>query len=232
MICPHWEAPAAPTRQGPPSLGSRRFRCRSGGRRFNERSGTPVNDRHYPTDVVLLAVLRRLRDTRSCRDIAAMLLERGCSVTPETIRAWACRFAPRVTARRRAKRRGRAVTRLVPGRDRRAGGRALVRSRPRPRPRGRPPGRQAQRAPRHARRAALPAAPRGRGRAHAAAHHDGPASSVPDGDPLDPGTEGRAPDASIPQPPHGTGPPRGEAALVPDARFRELRLSGPLLLGV
>ena len=30
----------------------------------------------------------------------------------------------------------------------------------------------------------------------------------------------------------GTGPPRGEAALLPDARFRELRFSGTLLLGV
>ena len=59
--------------------------------------------------------------------------------------------------------------RLVPGRDRRAGGRALVLSRARPRPRGRPPGRQAQRAPRPGRRAVLPAAPGGRGRAHAAA---------------------------------------------------------------
>ena len=108
MICPHWEAPATPTRQGPTSLGSRRFRRRSCGRRFHERSGRPLNDRQYPTDVVRLAVLRRLRDTRSCRDIAAMLLERGCSVTPETIRAWACRVASRVTARRRAKRRGRA----------------------------------------------------------------------------------------------------------------------------
>ena len=89
MPCPHWESRATTTRQGPPSLGSRRFRCRSCGRRCNERSGTPLNDWHYPTDVVRLAVRRRLRDTLSCRDIAAMRLERGCSVTPETIREWA-----------------------------------------------------------------------------------------------------------------------------------------------
>ena len=94
MPYPHWESPATTTRQGLPSLGSRRFRCRSCGRRCNERSGTPLNDRHYRTDVVRLAVRRRLRDTRSCRDIAAMRLERGCSVTPETIRNWECRLAP------------------------------------------------------------------------------------------------------------------------------------------
>ena len=33
------------------------------------------------------------------RDIAEMLLERGFSVTHETIREWECRFAPRVTER-------------------------------------------------------------------------------------------------------------------------------------
>ena len=108
MTCPHCESPATTTRQGPPSLGSRQFRCRSCGRRFNERSGTAFNDLQYPTDVVLLAVLRRRRYKLSCRDIAEMLLERGFSVTHETIREWACRFAPRVTERLRAKRRGRA----------------------------------------------------------------------------------------------------------------------------
>ena len=108
MTCPHCESPATTKRQGPTSLGSRRFRCRSCGRRFNERSGTPLNDLQYATDVVLLAVLRRLRYKLSFRDIAEMRLERGFSVTPETIREWECRCAPRVTERLRAKRRGRA----------------------------------------------------------------------------------------------------------------------------
>ena len=93
MICPHCESPVTTKRQGPTSLGSRRFRCQACGRRFNERSGTPLNDLQYPTDVVLLAVLRRLRDTLSCRDIAELRFERGFSVTPETIREWECRCA-------------------------------------------------------------------------------------------------------------------------------------------
>ena len=88
MTCPHCESPATTKRQGQTSLGSRRFRCRSCGRRFNERSGTPLNDLQYATDVVLLAVLRRLRYKLSFRDIAEMRLERGFSVTPETIREW------------------------------------------------------------------------------------------------------------------------------------------------
>ena len=108
MTCPDCTSPATTKRQDQPSLGCRRFRCRSCGRRFNERSGTPLNDLQYPTDVVLLAVLRRLRYKLSFRDIAEMRLERGFSVTPETIREWECRFAPRVTERLRAKRQGRA----------------------------------------------------------------------------------------------------------------------------
>ena len=232
MTCPHCESPATTKRQGQPSLGSRRFRCRSCGRRFNERSGTPLNDRHYPTDVVLLAVRRRLRDTLSCRDITEMLLERGCSVTPKTIREWACCFARLVTERLRAKRRGRAGRALVPGQDRRAGRRALVLSRPRHRPRGRPPGRQAQRAPRHGRRAAHPAAPGGRGRAHAAARHDGGPSARPAGDPLDPGEQGATPMPSLRDHPHRAGPPGRHAALSPAARRRELRVCCSVLFRV
>ena len=108
MACPHCDSGDTNRRRRRTSLGYRTFACRSCGRRSNERSGAACNDLHYPTDIVRLAVRRRLRDTLSCRDIAAMLLERGFSITPETIREWACRFAPRVTARRRAKRRGRA----------------------------------------------------------------------------------------------------------------------------
>ena len=57
---------------------------------------------------MLLAVLWRLRYTRSFRDVAELLLERGYAVTHETIRDWEFRFAPLVANRLRAKRRGRA----------------------------------------------------------------------------------------------------------------------------
>ena len=127
---------------------------------------------------------------------------------------------------------GRAASRRVPGRGRRAGRRALVRSRPRHRPGGRLPGRQAQRAPRHGRRAALPAATGGRGRAHAAAHHDGPASTAPEGDPLDPREEGPAPMPPGLEHPHRAQPPGGAAALRPHAGLRKFRVRRPLLFSV
>ena len=70
------------------ALGYPRFNCRACGRHFNERSGTPVNDLQYSTDIVLLAVLRRLRSKLGFRDVAELLLQRGFEVTHETIRAW------------------------------------------------------------------------------------------------------------------------------------------------
>ena len=89
------------------ALGYRRFACGSCRRRFNERSGTSFNELLYPTDVVLLAVLWRLRYKLSFRDVAELLLQRGYVVTHETVRVWELRFTPLVAQRLRARRRGR-----------------------------------------------------------------------------------------------------------------------------
>ena len=60
----------------------------------------------HPTDVVLLAVLWRLRYKLGFRDVAELLLQRGYVVTHETVRQWEFRFAPLVAQRLRARRRG------------------------------------------------------------------------------------------------------------------------------
>ena len=108
MICPPYGSGETSQRRRRTALGSRTVACRACRRVWNARTGTAFNDLHHPTDVVRLAVRRRLRDTRSCRDIAAMRLERGCSVTHETIRNWECRLAPLLADQLRAKRRGHA----------------------------------------------------------------------------------------------------------------------------
>ena len=232
MACPDCASTATTRRKGRTALGSRRFRCQACRRRFHERTGTPFTDLQDPPDSVLLAVRWRLRSTLGFRDVAELLLQRGFEVTHETIRAWEVRFAPLLADPLRAKRRGHASRSWsLDETDVQVAGRWCARDRALDREGG-APRLQAQRAPGQARRAVLPAATRRGDRAQAAARHHGPASAVPQSDPLDPGTEGRAPDESIPQQPHGTGPPRGEAALLSDARFRELRLSGTLLLGV
>jgi len=107
--CPHCTATAEQARRT--ALGYRTFRCRSCRRVFNERTGTPYNHLQYPTDMVLLVVLWRLRYKLSLRDLAEMFLARGFVFSHEAVRDWEARFAPLLAARLRAKRRGQAGTR-------------------------------------------------------------------------------------------------------------------------
>ena len=106
MPCPHCAATATVEQPRRTALGYRTFRCRACRRMFNERTATPFNHLQYPTDVVLLVVLWRLRYKLSLRDLAEMFLTRGFTFTHETVRDWEERFAPLLTARLRAKRRG------------------------------------------------------------------------------------------------------------------------------
>ena len=106
MICPRCDSDQTTRRRRRTSLGYRTFCCSDCDRIFNERTGTPFNDLQYPTDVVLLAVLWRLRYKLSFRDVAELLLDRGFQVTHETVRAWEFRFAPFLAEQLRAKRRG------------------------------------------------------------------------------------------------------------------------------
>jgi transposase-like protein len=90
--------------------GYRTCRCRSCHRTGNERTGTPYNHLPYPTALVLLVVRWRLRYTLSRRDLAELFLARGVVFSHEAVRDWEARFAPLLTARLRAKRRGRGGT--------------------------------------------------------------------------------------------------------------------------
>jgi transposase-like protein len=92
-------------------LGYQRFRCKGCHREFNERTGTPFNRLQYPSDVVCLVVLWRLRYKLSLRDLAEMFLERGFTFTHETVRLWEATFAPFLTERLRKHRYGRGSRR-------------------------------------------------------------------------------------------------------------------------
>ena len=60
----------------------------------------------FPTDVVMLVVLWRLRYKLSLRDLAEMFLERGFVFTHEAVREWEERFAPLIASELRRRRRG------------------------------------------------------------------------------------------------------------------------------
>ncbi len=106
MPCPHCTSTLTTVRTKRTQLGYRTFRCRSCQRIFNERTGTPFNYLEYPTDIVLLVVLWRVRYKLSLRDLAEMFLERGLTFTHEAVREWDARFAPLLTDQFRRKRTG------------------------------------------------------------------------------------------------------------------------------
>jgi putative transposase len=88
--------------------GYRRFRCRACGKQFNERSATLLNRTQYPSDVVALVVLWRLRYKLSLRDLPEMFLVRGLVFSHEAVREWEAKLAPALAEERRRRRRGKA----------------------------------------------------------------------------------------------------------------------------
>jgi len=86
--------------------GYRRFRCRSCGRGFNERSSGVLNRAQYPSDVIALVVLWRLRYRLTLRDLAEMFLLRGIVFSQEAVRDWEAKLAPVLSSELRQRRRG------------------------------------------------------------------------------------------------------------------------------
>src|ERR671933_1783850 len=85
--------------------GYRRFRCRSCAKQFNERSGTRLNRAQYPSDIIALVVLWRLRYKLSLRDLPEMFALRGIVFGYEAIREWEAKLTPALAEnlRRRGK---------------------------------------------------------------------------------------------------------------------------------
>jgi len=108
MNCPHCDATTTKKRAKKTKLGYMTFFCSECRSSFNERTGTPFNYLEFPTDIVLLVVIWRLRYKLSLRDLAEMFLERGFTFTHEAIRDWEARFAPVLADQLRIKRRGQA----------------------------------------------------------------------------------------------------------------------------
>ena len=85
--------------------GYRRFRCRDCGKQCNERSGTLLNHTQYPSDVIALVVLWRLRYRLTLRDLAEMFLVRGIVFSYEAVRQWEAKLAPAMAEELRRRRR-------------------------------------------------------------------------------------------------------------------------------
>jgi putative transposase len=88
--------------------GYRRFRCRDCGKQFNERSGSLLNHTQYPSDVIGLVVLWRLRYRLTLRDLAEMFLIRGIVFSHEAVREWEAKLAPVMADALRQRRHGKS----------------------------------------------------------------------------------------------------------------------------
>lgn len=88
--------------------GYRRFRCRQCGKQFNERSTTRLNRAQYPSDVIALVVLWRLRYKLSLRDLPEMFLARGMVFSHEAVRDSEAKLTHALAEELRHRRRGKA----------------------------------------------------------------------------------------------------------------------------
>src|SRR4051812_4719809 len=91
--------------------GYRRFRCRDCSKQFNERSAGLLNRAQYPSDVIALVVLWRLRYRLTLRDLSEMFLQRGIVFSYEAVRDWEAKLAPILAEELRQRRYGRGGTR-------------------------------------------------------------------------------------------------------------------------
>jgi putative transposase len=91
--------------------GYRRFRCRACGKHYNERSGGLLNHTHYPSDVIALVVLWRLRYRLTLRDLTEMFLVRGIVFSHEAVREWEAKLALLLADELRQRRHGKRGSR-------------------------------------------------------------------------------------------------------------------------
>ncbi len=94
MRCIECGSEAVTERPERTAQGYRRFRCRQCGKQFNERSDSRLNRAQYPSDVIALVVLWRLRYKLALRDLPEMFAVRGIVFSHETVRDWEAKLTP------------------------------------------------------------------------------------------------------------------------------------------
>jgi putative transposase len=107
MRCPKCLSARVTERPDRTARGYRRFRCLDCAKQFNERSGGLLNRTQYPSDVIALVVLWRLRYKLSLRDLAEMFLMRGFVFSYEAVRDWETKLTPTLAEDLRRRRKGR-----------------------------------------------------------------------------------------------------------------------------
>src|ERR671938_1231472 len=91
-------------RAGRDRAGRQLHRCCGCGRRLTARSRTAFRGRHFPDEVILLAMRWYLRYRLTYAEVAELLAERGVQVDPSTIWDWVQAYAPKLNQAARAHR--------------------------------------------------------------------------------------------------------------------------------
>jgi putative transposase len=107
MRCIECGSAAVTERAERTAQGYKRFRCQACGKQWNERTGTALNRAQYPSDVIALVVLWRLRYKLSLRDLPEMLAIRGMVFSYEAVREWEAKLTPALAEELRRRRKGR-----------------------------------------------------------------------------------------------------------------------------
>jgi putative transposase len=94
MECVACGSAEATERRDGTAQGYRYFRCRACGRGFNESSSGVLNRAQYPSDIVALVVLWRLRYRLTLRDLTEMFLLRSIVFSHEVVRDWEAKLTP------------------------------------------------------------------------------------------------------------------------------------------
>jgi transposase-like protein len=102
MRCVECDAANVSERRRRTTQDYRRFRCRTCGKQFNERSGGVLNRAQYPFDVIALVIFWRLHYKLNLRDLPEMFLIRGIEFSYEAVRDWEVKLtSPLVDSLRR-----------------------------------------------------------------------------------------------------------------------------------
>ena len=112
MNCVCCGSEAVTERREVTARGYRRFRCRTCGRQFNERSGGVLNRTCLPSDIIAFVVFCRLRYRLTLRDLSEIMALRGIAVSHEAVRDWEAKLLPVLgdELRRHGSRRGPAAS--------------------------------------------------------------------------------------------------------------------------
>ena len=105
MRCPQCRSTFVRERPERTAQSYRRYRCHCG-KQFNERGAGLLNRTQYPSDVIALVVLWRLRYKLSLRDLAEMFLIRVFVFSYEAVGDWEAKLTRALAENLRRRRRG------------------------------------------------------------------------------------------------------------------------------